>query len=173
MDKALMTAATAAMNRLADHAAVVRLSNTDEFTFRSFFLYELMKVLPSAQCETEWQRVDLLVRHLDENTLIEFKHYLHRRSMLLDGSPANWKGGPGPKNEEEFKSCIKQLHRCAFTPVQAKYIVLVYERSSPRKSRYCFSRSYDRLTAGGPLLEVIDIHHKLEDSVTCKLLRIA
>ena len=173
MDKLLKEAAAAAMNRLAEHAFVVGLPNTDEFTFRSFFIYELKQLLPAAQCESEWKRVDLLVRNDDKNVIIEFKYYMHRRSMRLDGSPANWKGGPGPKNEGEFAACVDQLHRCTFHPVAAKYLILVYERTNPRNSRHCFTGSYGSLVADGPIVQVKAVRHKLDGSVACKLLRIS
>jgi hypothetical protein len=174
MDSVLKTVAEAAMNRLADHVAVVGLWNTDEFAFRSFFLYELMKVLPSAQCETEWQRFDLLVRERDRNTLLEFKYYLHRRSTSLSGFLASWKGDAGVQNRREFSACIEKLHTCPFEPIHAKYMVLVYERTNPRTgSTNCFSQSYGTLPIEGPLTAVTDIQHKLDDSVACRLFRIA
>ncbi len=136
---------TGAMSRLHAHANLVGLPNTDEFTFRSFLMAEIMKRNPSAQCQTEWRRVDLLVQAKSRNALVELKFYLYRRTIELDGEPGKPKGGPGPKNEGEFRDCVEKLRRFQWPGITDKFLVLVYEVGNPRKSRYSYDGSYDDL----------------------------
>jgi len=131
------------------HADVVGIQNTDEATFRSFFLAELRRRFPKAACQTEWFRYDLLVQHARRNILIEFKYYLTRPLVGLDGSRVRWKGGAGPKNEGEFRTCVAKLRHCKHAPIHAKYLVLAYERNTPRKSGASFHASYRDLARGG------------------------
>ena len=162
----------ATMDRLAEHARRVGLANTDEFTFRSLFLAELKRLAPSAECQTEWHKFDLLLQAGGVNILIEFKYYISRRTRELDGTLGAWKGGASPKNEGEFRQCVAKLRRCSCQPIHHKYLILVYERECERRSRYSFARSYDALCDGDGIAEVHTVSHPSHDQLTCKLLRI-
>lgn len=161
------------MHRLWDHARLVGLLNTDELTFRAFLLAEIMQLLKTAQCQTEWHRFDLLVQSPQANLLIELKYYISRRTTELDGAPGGWKGEAGPQNEGEFWACIDKLRKCCLAPIQGKYIVLVYEEEYARRSQYSFVRSYGNLAVSPDIQDVLDITHPGSSTLACKLLTIA
>ena len=135
MDDWLMQSTTAALDRMTEHAAVVGLPNTDEATFRSFFMAALKARVPSARLETEWKWFDLLVQMSQVNALVEFKYYLHRRCIDLDGRHLPWKGGAGAQNEREFYQCVDKLKACGHSPIHVRYLVLVYETLGPEWMR--------------------------------------
>ena len=173
MDKELIRVLSATMVRLQEQVRFVGLPNTDEATYRSFFLAEVSRQLPQLTCETEWNRVDLLLQHGSRNVLIEFKYYVERRSRQLDGSLGHWKGGPGPKNESEFWTCVEQLAECTFEPIYRKYLILVYQRGSVRGgTRYSYSLSYDSLTPGSSIERVIRVPHVMDSLLACNLIRV-
>ena len=89
-----VTATTeAAIERLLDHASLVGLQNTEEFTFRSLFMACAAALLDKPVFQTEWRRFDLLVSETDSTALIEFKYFVLRRTIGLDGQPRGYKGG--------------------------------------------------------------------------------
>jgi hypothetical protein len=69
----VVAATDKALARLLDHVGKVGLANTEEFTFRSFFVGAAHDLLEDP-------------RHDDSATLIEFKYYLLRRTLHLDGT---------------------------------------------------------------------------------------
>jgi len=89
MDTWILDCARQAVDRMTAHAALVDLQNTDEATFRSFFMAAVRDRDRDARLETEWFRFDLLVRCNGSTTLIEFKYYISRRSSDLDGKAVN------------------------------------------------------------------------------------
>lgn len=139
VDVWVLPATDAALDRMVAHAAVVALPNTDEATFRSFFMAALRERYPHAQCETEWCRFDLLVRLDTRHTLIEFKYYVLRRMTRLDGTPGPWKGGPGSQNVREFVQCVEKLRTSTLAPIHTRYLVQVYQRP-PAKYHGHFDR---------------------------------
>ncbi len=159
--------------RIKTHVNLVGMSNTDEATFRSFFMVELMRWLPSAKCQTEWHKFDLLAQANGRNVLVEFKYYISRRTTELDGKPGNWKGEAGTQNEREFWECVKKLQACTYRPVHLKLLLLVYEREYPRKSKYSFTGSYDSLSVGESISRVTLVDHAMSDQLTCKIVEIA
>ena len=169
MDDWLMQSTTAALDRMTEHAAVVGLPNTDEATFRSFFMAALKARVPSARLETEWKWFDLLVQMSQVNALVEFKYYLHRRCIDLDGRHLPWKGGAGAQNEREFYQCVDKLKACGHSPIHVRYLVLVYERLATPGLRKCFGTSYGGLTVGGPIAELAVIERP---PLFCTVLRI-
>ncbi|MEM7682804.1 MAG: hypothetical protein AAF288_12675 [Planctomycetota bacterium] len=92
--------------------------------------------------QAEWKRFDLLIRARDTVGLVEFKYYLTRPNIDLEGKQRGWKGGAGPKNEHEFWACVDKLGRTAPAGVDHRFLVLVYESYSPRSSRYSYAASY-------------------------------
>lgn len=116
------------MTRILEQADKVGLSNTEEFTFRSFFMAAAHGLLESPRFQTEWHRFDLLVQAGETATLIEFKYYLRRRTIGLDGTPEGWKGGAGLQNEREFFACLDKLGTTAIDGIHKRRLVLVYER---------------------------------------------
>lgn len=170
--RAIINALETAMRQLARHARRVGLANTDESTFRSLFLAELKRQTPSAECQTEWHRFDLLVQVDGANALIEFKYYISRRTREIDGTLGGWKGGAGSQNEGEFEQCVDKLRRCCHRPIHRKCLILVYERSYDRRSRYSFAKSYDDLSGNRQIAQVCEIDHPMADQLTCKLLLI-
>jgi hypothetical protein len=104
-----------ALVRLLEHAGKVGLANTEEFTFRSFFMAAAHDLLDDPRFQTEWRKVDLLVQHGNVATLIEFKYYLLRRTVHLDGTHGRAKGGAGLKNESEFRTCLSKLRTASPT----------------------------------------------------------
>ena len=172
MDKNICTILAATMDRLRGHAQLVELANTDEATFRSFFIAELKRQMPSAMCQTEWHRYDLLVQVEGRNALIEFKYYINRRTLELTGKLGKWKGEAGTQNEDEFWKCVDKLRKNTRQPIHAKYLILVYERNYPRRSMYSFTKSYDSLSRGDRFSRVLDVDHAMSDVLRCKLLHI-
>jgi len=140
---------TGAMKRIAAHAELVGLTNTEEFTFRSMFMAEAATRYPGFQFQTEWHKFDLLVQNDTAATLIEFKYYLLRRTRRLDGSVGNFKGGAGPKNESEFWRCVEKIATAAPAEVQDRFLVLVYEREYKKRSRYSFHGSFGGIEPDG------------------------
>jgi hypothetical protein len=149
-----------------EHTRCVGLANTNESTYRSFFLDQLCKENQSVLCQAEWRRVDLFVKLDNRNILIEFKYYLHRRSMKLDGSLGNRKGGASLQNKSEFDKCVRQLYddsrdiqrayKDNSAPVHEKYLILAYEHKVPPPYRYMsYSTLYDSLEPGD-LIESVD-----------------
>jgi len=171
-ERKIISALEHSMHHFKAHAERVGLPNTDEATFRSFFLAELKRLAPSAECQTEWHKFDLLLQAGGVNSLIEFKYYISRRTREIDGTLGGWKGGAGPQNESEFRQCVEKLRRCSYQPIHHKYLILVYERECERRSRYSFARSYDALCDGDGIAEVHTVSHPSHDQLTCKLLRI-
>jgi len=144
-----------AMCRLLAHAAKVGLANTDECTLRAFFMAAAHDLVdPSPRLQTEWRRFDLLLQNNGLATVIEFKYYMRRRSLGLQGEHIGFKGGPGPKNEAEFKACVEKLRTAAIPGVADRRLILVYERQPNSGSRYSFSQSYQDLTVGTDLADV-------------------
>lgn len=160
----------ASLHRMLTHAEVVGLSNTDESTFRSFFMAELRIRYPKVDLETEWRRFDLIARINLEVCLIEFKYFLHRRGSTLAGVPANWKGGAGSQNEREFWACVNKLASFEGASVAARIVVLVYERLAEDSSRKCFHSSYGSLTTNSLIASVDSIERP---QLMCKILTIA
>jgi hypothetical protein len=173
MTPIIVTAVKTALSRLATHARVVCLANTDEATFRLFVLAAIKEHNPSAECQTEWHRHDLLVQLDGANTLVEFKYYLYRRTRDLDGSYGNWKGEAGPKNEGEFRACLKKLHECGLQHIHHKYLILVYERPCDPKRKHSFTTSYDNLKPDPMISDVQTIEHAFADCLTCKVLTVS
>ena len=169
--RALLTESlTGSMGRLRTYAKLVGHARADEFTFRSFFLTEIMKRDRSARCQTEWNKFDLLVQTKRRSAVVELKFYVHRRTFTLDGA-GTWKGGPGPKNEGEFRACVKKLRGFCLPGITDRFLVLVYELGNPRNSTYSFERTYDDLRRFGltRTVKIIDPRYK---RVVCRLARI-
>ncbi|MBM4019877.1 MAG: hypothetical protein FJ288_16405 [Planctomycetes bacterium] len=165
-------AASGAFERLRPHAQSVDLGNVDESTFRSFFLAALKEECPGAHCQTEWHTFDLLVQHAGLNALIEFKFLVMRRTQELDGRRGHWKGEAGTQNEDEFWACVKKLREQRY-PVKHKYVLLVYQKSYPLRSKYSFAKSYDNLAHDRGISTVTDIQHCMGETLACKLIEVA
>ncbi len=127
------------------HADIVELSNTYECTFRSLFLEHLYKDNPGVRCQSEWNHVDLLIRFAECNVLIEFKYYLHKQNVNLDGSKGIRKGGAKAQNKKEFDDCVQQLYQDSSSPIHEKYIILVYEANAPSSRAGSYSDFYDQI----------------------------
>ena len=171
MRKLLTAALHRAMSKLQRHLKLVGGNNADEATFRSFLLAEIMRLAPEAKGQIEWHRFDLLVRCGTSNMLIEIKFYMPDRTFALDGTPGNWKGGAGPKNESEFSACVDKLRSTNLASISHKFLILVYESRTVRQSKYSFSKSYEDLTRFG-LSDVQTIDHKFTVRAACKLIQI-
>jgi len=148
MDDWLSSGIQCGLARLETHGTHIGLGNVDEFTFRAFVMVAIKDRCPDAALQSEWHKYDLLAQADGENHLVEFKCYIQRRSMRLDGQPGGWKGGAGPKNEGEFRRNIRKLHECSISPIHARHIVLCYERRSARPSHYSFDQSYASMQPG-------------------------
>jgi len=155
MKEAIVSALEKAHVSIHRHAGIVGLSNTYESTFRSFFLEHLCIDNPDVRCQAEWNRVDLLVRFPECNVLIEFKYFLHRRYMNLDGSDGNRMGGAGSQNQKEFDRCVEQLYNDRSSPVHDKYIILAYEQKAPSSRAMGYSKFYDQIDSS-EMVKVVD-----------------
>jgi len=131
-----------AVVRLLDHADVVGLENTEEFTYRAFFMAAAHRRLQDPTFHTEWKHFDLLVRHGGEATLVEFKYYLYRRTYGLDGSLTGTKGGASLQNEQDFAACVAKLTRRVIPGITARHLVLVYQREGLGRGRRSYEASY-------------------------------
>lgn len=172
MKQVIEQAVSAALQRLKTHSDLVGLSNVDEATFRSFVIAGIMERCPTAKCQTEWHRFDLLVQGDAIYVLVEFKFYLMRRTLELNGHLGSWKGEAGPQNESEFWACVGKLHDQRDAAVQQGYLILVYQRDYPLRSKYSFAKSYDGLAAGTKIGAVTDIPHGMAETLTCKILEV-
>ena len=163
----------AALASLREHSTLVGLFNVDESTFRSFVLAELKRRVPDANCQTEWEkmRADLLFQSPERNVLIEFKFYITRPMHALDGSFLRWKGWAGPENEDDFRHCVEKVKAIRLKEIDDKFIVVVHELSTTRRSKYSFEESYRDLSRFG-LDSTQTIKHSFDDTLVCKLTRI-
>jgi hypothetical protein len=145
-----------AMRRLLAHAEKVGLPNTDECTLRAFFMAAAHDLLgmPRPRFQTEWYRFDLLVQIDTLATVIEFKYYMRRPILGLEGEHLRFKGGPGPKNKDEFNACVKKLRTAVLPGVADRRLILVYEREANGRSLYSFHQSYGGLAVGDDLTDV-------------------
>jgi len=173
MRRMLKNALAGAMHRLKDHAELVGLANVDEFTFRSLVLAEIMRRDTNARCQTEWHRFDLLVQRQTRNAIIEFKFYLNRKTVEVDGTSGDWKGGAGKKNEKEFWACVRKLHQDRNPRIHNRYLVLVYDMEYPKRSPCSFVASYDGLAPSREIKSVTRITHCLDTRLACKLIEVA
>lgn len=155
----VVTVTSAAIHSLLNHADLVGLTNTEEFTFRSMFMAEVASHRPGIRFQTEWQKFDLLAQWQEQNTLIEFKYYLLRRTWSLDGSPGQYKGGAGPKNEGEFWQCVEKLATKPSDQIIERFLVLVYEREYPKRSRHSFHTSFGAIEPSQPVCAVWPLSH--------------
>lgn len=71
-----------AMVRLLAHAKKVGLTNTEESTFRAMFMAAAHDLLDAPQFQTEWKKFDLLLQVGGVATIIEFKYYMVRRTVV-------------------------------------------------------------------------------------------
>jgi hypothetical protein len=156
-----------AVGAMNDHAALVELPNTDEATFRAFFMAALKRQCRNAQLETEWRRFDLLVRLDGLITLVELKYLVERPQRDIDGRHTGWKGGAGVQNVREFNDCRLKLRQCAFAPVDSRYLIVVYQRKTHQKNDY--HASY-----GGLCIDeyVEEVNSFSIDPFECKILRV-
>jgi hypothetical protein len=144
-----------AMRRLLAHAEKVGLANTDECTLRAFFMAAAHDHLkPSPKFQTEWRRFDLLLQVGDLATIIEFKYYMQRRTVGLQGQHLGFKGGPGLKNEAEFNACVHKLRTAELPGVADRRLILVYEEQPNGGTRHSLSQSYRDLAASADLADV-------------------
>jgi len=168
----LKESVAAAIGKMKAHADLVELTNVDESTFRSFLLAEIKCRRPEARCQTEWHRFDLLVQIDTASALVEFKFYITRRTRELDGRAGPFKGGASKKNEDEFDACVEKLHSYPDPTVAHKYLILVYEKTSPKRSKCTFARSYDTLPADPRIRSVMDVPHCMADTLACKIIEV-
>jgi hypothetical protein len=110
----------------------------------------------------ECRRIDLVLKQGSNLAFIEFKFFLHhRRFDPYDGNVGGFKGGPGPKNLEEFQKCVNQLHDHRAHPSLLKYVVLVYaDPTDGSRSRLRYANQYE------------DYHHP-RDNVLIRLIESA
>src|SRR5688572_28687951 len=80
----------------------------NESVFRFLFIKSLLRVNPAIDCETEWQRHDLLVSLEDAAVLVEFKFFQNRLGRS-DGDKRRAKGGEGVQNFREFCEAAEKL----------------------------------------------------------------
>jgi hypothetical protein len=173
MKQLLMRATRAAFQSLKPHVKLVGLANVNESTFRSFFLAGLMGRCPKACCQTEWHKFDLLVQRDDENALVEFKFNVVRQTRELDGHLGYWKGGASAKNESEFKACVHKLHTLKDAKIKHRYVLLVYAKGYPKRSKCSFTKSYDALPARPEFRKITDVAHCMADKLSCKIIEVA
>jgi hypothetical protein len=160
MDDEWVTEATRrAMVRIAEHAELVGLANTEEFTFRSFFMAAAFELLDRPRFQTEWRKFDLLVQAGGANTLIEFKYYMARRTYHLDGNPGPWRGGPSAQNEREFSACVEKLRSTTVDGIDERRLVLVYDRVGPARGSRSLHGSYGRLAPCASVARVWPLAH--------------
>lgn len=155
---------------MSDHAALVGIENTEEFTFRSMFMAEAASADPSMQFQSEWQTFDLLTRSAVGLTLVEFKYYVLRCKRTEDGAQCGFKGGAGPKNEREFWRCVEKLAGTSLARNAPRYLVLVYSSQYDRKSQYSFDASYRTIPRHDAVSRFWSLTH---DGLEARILEIA
>jgi hypothetical protein len=140
-----------AMRRVCEHADKVGLTNTEEFTFRAFFMaatYDMavtFGLLEGLHFHTEWRSFDLLVRLGGIATLLEFKYYVIRRTYNLDGTHGDFKGGPGPQNWSEFTAALHKLHAAMVPGLGPRRLVVVYKRDDMLPKGQSWHKSFGDL----------------------------
>lgn len=143
-----------ALSELCRHADCVGVTNTDEFTVRSMFMRAAADRVNAPRFQTEWRRFDLLVQSDSESVLIEFKHYVLRRTFDLDGRALGYKGGASAKNEQEFWTCVTKLHERAPKQIDERLLILMYQREYTRASKHSFHKSYADIPTTHPVARV-------------------
>ncbi len=163
----IVEAVQAALDRLALYAEKVGRDNTDEFTFRSMFMRQAKRLRPACCLQTEWEKFDLLMREGDERIVIEFKFYMRRKRLTIDGKDNGFKGGAGSKNEGEFWQCVDKLRTEGPARVTERVLVLVYAREENEVDGASFHRSYGDLAPSNKMMHVHAIHNGAFEARLC------
>lgn len=82
-------------------------------------------------------------------------------------------GGPGSQNQREFASCIGKLREAKIEGIMGKYLVVVYEKSCPRKSRHSFAKSYDEVPQTDGVIGTYPVLCADSEKFACKAIAIA
>jgi hypothetical protein len=149
-----------AMRRIAAHAEKVGPTNTDEFTFRAFFMAaaydraEEQGLAETLRFQTEWHRFDLLVQLANVPMLIEFKYYIIRRTIDLDGKRRDFKGGPGPQNLSEFHAALQGLCAGNLYGVSQRRLILVYLRDDALPKGQSWHKTFGNLQPDHSIAQV-------------------
>ncbi|MAY74379.1 MAG: hypothetical protein CMJ31_06570 [Phycisphaerae bacterium] len=141
------------MLRLLEHAELVGLTNTEEFTFRAMFMAEAASSIGGLEFHTEWNSFDILIRSHDGPILIEFKYYMTRPRAGVDGVTLGYKGRAGPKNEGEFWRCVEKFATKPDAAIEQRFLVLIFARQTEISPRRSFHESYGSLSATEPIDE--------------------
>ncbi len=171
----LLEALSAAMIRLKADVDLVTVENVNEFTFRFLAMVELAR--RGAKLQTEWNprhserpiRVDLLAQRGTDNAVIEFKFYVIRPRLDLNGLQTGWKGGARSRNQGEFQTLVDRLRNFRHPDVNHRSIVLAYETSTS-KCNPSFSSVYDDLERFGVKLNEVSVVHHSFAEMACKLI---
>jgi len=150
----IVEAAQAALDQLVKYAHDVGRDNTDEFTFRSMFMEETKRLRQGCRMHTEWEKFDLLVIDGDARVLIEFKYYVRRKRVSIDGQRTGFKGGAGPKNEGEFWQCVDKLRSAGPSRAGERILILVYAHEEDEAKVASFHKSYGDLAPSEKMLHV-------------------
>jgi hypothetical protein len=150
----------------------------DESTFRFLFLRALRSKDTKAICRTEWgRRVDLFVSQTagQPGAAIEFKFYVYRFHYGLECNRMRPKGGPGPKNAQEFTACLSKLAALSSADISAKYLIVVYQKDQQPKWKHSYDQSYDMIDGtaivpnGCQVVRVRKLPNFLSERTPCEL----
>ena len=152
------------MIALKKESRIVKVENINESVFRHLFIKEMYNIFKnSIEYETEWLKIDLMVKENKCLSLFEFKLYFQNfsrnRPCKLKKRP---KGYSGKKNKSETINNIIKLsnftNRYNFKNITDKYLLIVYAdlvKSKNGSSNY--SRFYNELKYVSKSIKSINI----------------
>jgi hypothetical protein len=117
---------------LVDESERMPLDRWNEWVCRYFFGRTVAEAHPGVGQLVESGRIDLVLERRRERAYIEFKFYRRQPRIPPDGGPQRgYKGGPGVKNLQEFRSCIDRLAAHPAAPGLQRFVVVVYADPPP------------------------------------------
>jgi hypothetical protein len=164
----------------------------NESVFRFLFIRSLLKTNPVIDCETEWERHDLLILLDKAAVLVEFKFFQDRLGRSINDKRRR-KGGAGVQNFREFCEAAEKLAARMVLPTPqigqsqlvGAFLILAYadrEDQLPHQNRHSFSDFYDevklpeKLQARVVLREQVSLEpaecKKSRNTIKCKLFEI-
>jgi hypothetical protein len=113
--EAIVAALQSTCDEFLESVRTIPLEWWNESVFRFFLMRQLSA--RGIQCRCEWNKVDIVILQPEHGVvLVELKFYDRRPHHDQADRILRYKGGPGPKNLDEFKNGLKRLRDNAAKP---------------------------------------------------------